>query len=494
MKRYYCKQCNGKLFIINSKTVCPKCSKLNILSKEKSLDISKKRAQYLEKMFWSFLSKHKKGALLVHFANWREELAYSFLEKVPLLETYKFLATNYLLIKIRDKVRFGSKDLNPVDSKRILELFAEFLRIKEETLKINEGFGLLAYKKRRYNLKKAKDLLSNFYLITSVDLKEIFKYYRDYGVYNSKEAEKVIAKYKAEYEKILKRPIKKIHYTPKSFFENDNFFRLLIQLDIAFGRNLLFAETLDFFYLKNKIEPSDLTRICNQIITKLKIPYKPPYPIGVHIKEFIGVLTNLFPKKYKELYNLLVVGDYNITSFPFFLEFGDMVIIFPRTCFLFYLFLHIFLHKELFDKKKNEVSYNFEREKMIDEFKSNGFKAKEIKTRSLQIDAVAWKGKTIYVTECKHWGIRHLMEHKRFHEYLERDLKGIVDGKKYTDRKPKEVVSLVEKVQYIKDNLNTYGLPKKAIVKGLIIVRDFYPIPKYKRVIIKNIKEINKLT
>lgn len=55
--------------------------------------------------------------------------------------------------------------------------------------------------------------------------------------------------------------------------------------------------------------------------------------------------------------------------------------------------------------------------------------------------------------------IKPYFEHKNIHDYRERDIKGIVDGFKYTDRKEKSISRSLLKINHVEK-------PKKYISGG----------------------------
>ena len=85
------------------------------------------------------------------------------------------------------------------------------------------------------------------------------------------------------------------------------------------------------------------------------------------------------------------------------------------------------------------------------------------------------------------------------HDYLERDLKGMVDGIKYTAKKGrlvgKKIPSLLDKIQYVTSNMQRHGFDpvEYRIVQGVILIEDFPPINEYKGIKIIGLGDVQSL-
>jgi hypothetical protein len=165
----------------------------------------------------------------------------------------------------------------------------------------------------------------------------------------------------------------------------------------------------------------------------------------------------------------------------------------------------------LFKKEKDLLSDQFEKVDVPKEFHENGFNVRVniVKKGSLQIDTIAWDNNIIYVIETKLWDVNKFFEHRKIHNQRERDLKGIVDGYKYTHEISKTIPSLIYKINYVKENLLKIlsGYEETVIfpdhdtvvnnndkeVVGLIVTKSYPPIKEYKGVRMIGFKEINDL-
>lgn len=158
------------------------------------------------------------------------------------------------------------------------------------------------------------------------------------------------------------------------------------------------------------------------------------------------------------------------------------------------------------------MSDQFEKVDVPKKFHENGFNVRVNveknlrKEKELEIDTIAWNNNISYVVETKIWDVTKLFEHRRYHNYRERDLKGIVDGYKYTKGIPKNIPNLIAKINYVRENFakilseykETKIFPDHDIVDnnanksimGVIVTKSYPPIKEYKGVKIIGFKEI----
>lgn len=188
--------------------------------------------------------------------------------------------------------------------------------------------------------------------------------------------------------------------------------------------------------------------------------------------------------------------------FPLFIEIKagshNQIIISHRFAYVVYTILHAIITKDLFDRETERLSLKFETQDVKDEFEKQGFSyTPNIQDKKLQIDGIAKKEKTCYVVECKSYSFPSLIEEEIRELQKIRDLKGIIDGVKYTTKNKvtikEEIVSLHEKIKFVEDNKISLGINKVQKIGGLIIVRDYPPISEYKNIKILSINEISEL-
>ena len=159
--------------------------------------------------------------------------------------------------------------------------------------------------------------------------------------------------------------------------------------------------------------------------------------------------------------------------------------------------MHGIIYKDLFDRETERRSKEFEKAEVKKNFERIGWlyytNKTDKKNPSLEIDGLATYNKKMLVIECKGWQLYPLYESQKRQSYLTRDIKGIVEGKKFTGEKAIKVPSLVDKIEFVKKNMNIWGLNPADYdeVIGAIIMKSFPSISEYKGIKVLSIKEIS---
>ena len=120
------------------------------------------------------------------------------------------------------------------------------------------------------------------------------------------------------------------------------------------------------------------------------------------------------------------------------------------------------------------------------------------KNHTLEIDGIATKNKKCYIIECKNPRLPPLVESSEARQIMARDLRGIIDGLKRTTKKGRRIVkkipSLSDKVEFVKNNFKSIGLPKNLnSFEGVVITADFPVLDTYKNCKFCNGENIEKL-
>lgn len=201
----------------------------------------------------------------------------------------------------------------------------------------------------------------------------------------------------------------------------------------------------------------------------------------------------------------LVFDADNPSIFPLFIRFkndtlGDVVVISHRFTYFVYTVLHAIITKDLLDLETERKSKEFETVKVKSEFEKKGYKyvpPKKYNNPELEIDGVAFNDSACYVVECKSWRLPKLFDEVEKQDQIVRDIQGIIKGEKYTYQedgtlKVKKIVSINDKVQFVKQNLSEFGLDKfeSNNIKGLVVLEDYPPINEFNGVKVVSIDEI----
>jgi len=220
--------------------------------------------------------------------------------------------------------------------------------------------------------------------------------------------------------------------------------------------------------------------------------------------EFQNRLAQVFKDKADQAKSVLLFSEDNTATFPLFVLLEDHVLISHRTAYLIYLLLHPIILKDHFDTETLRISKELEANRTKEAFERAGFKyvsdvRDRPKTPTLQIDGLAGKTGVLYVVEVKGWGLTPFYEHKKRHEYLTRDLKGVIDGVEYTTRNGKLTCrtkpSLLEKIEYARGKMQEHGFDPTIhrSVKGVVVIEDFPPMDQYKGIRIVGLRDVPSL-
>lgn len=497
-----CEKCGKVLLIDNEKEICAFCSDLKLLPRLESEQISDFRIGILNRLFSRYINQINKYKLVVYLMFQREKIASEFFQgQTHGIRPYDLLAINILVKRVMQYGNpKGSTDIEI--SEDFIDLFARFLQVCEENIFINEGVGFYTYKRNIpfENLTGAESL-SNYWIVYREEWKYIMKSYGNELFMNQEAAEAYMKKYKKEYDKIKTKPRTKTPYSPKDFIERAfpavNSFHSILQ------KNVLFASMFNFEYLKDcDISLTDIHKIFGAFPTRdSKLMF------GATLEEFDSVLDGL--KLDKNLIKTkMLMEDNNAENkiFPFFTKVGDgkkeMILVTPNFFRVMFIAMHPVFHKEIFDSVKDRRGKSIEKGRAKEEFEKVGYtyipNITDKKKRTLEIDGVAYKDSFAYICEIKSWNIRPFFDQLKVHGETIRDLKGVVDGKKFTTKDGVlitiEKPSLHQKIEYIRNNKIKHKIPDNVNDFRGIVVTSLVPIVKeYKGIKFVSIDELQKL-
>ena len=100
----------------------------------------------------------------------------------------------------------------------------------------------------------------------------------------------------------------------------------------------------------------------------------------------------------------------------------------------------------------------------------------------MEIDGIALKNNHCFIIEVKGKTIPTLYMNKKRRDSLVRDAKGIVDGYKYIKNLRTVKPSLLEKIEYVKQNYKKFGIADKDKVEfhGIVVSRFYQGISEYR--------------
>lgn len=498
-----CPKCGLKLLITDvavESTACPRCNGIAVVERDLALRISEDRLSYLHGLFLGYMKRFKKMRLVAHIVWEREKYSRSYFGDYQGFDLSKFLSYSYLT-KILMAERFdGEWDANQLNTASLIGQFSNYLHLRTEGIYLKEGFAeLVAKASFQEESLTVQDKLSNFKVYFNEDYIPLLRTFANNEIYADQEAELKEAEYREQWERIKgnsNQQATKVNYSPQEMIKNS--YTLLHSLQCGLQKNEIYATTFDFSNYEGLIiEPFKIVELANShpLIDNI-ITCTPLY-------NFKEDLKRVFGDKASQVESILLFSESNTETFPLFVLFGDKVFISHRTAYLVSLLLHPILLKDYYHEETVRRSKELETTRAKEAFEKAGYNwtpnVMDRKKATLQIDGLAGRNETLFVVEVKGWGLTRFYDHRNKHEYLLRDLKGIVDGKKYRmkdDRLLEEdIPSLLEKIDYAKNNMDKHGFDPNVfkVVNGLIVIEDFPPINEYKGVRIIGLQDVTKL-
>jgi len=497
-----CQKCGTRQILEDGELICPKCENIDFLAKEIAIKVAQAQIDWFDKGFKQVLGRFNKRRLLVWLFGYREKMANPFFKGVPRIDLGQFLSVNVLIKRVMEDYELpGDEEANEENTPELIDAFEGYIQVSERKYRIEEDFGHYVAKED-FDLKGIdKDtLMSNFKFGINEDYIHVLESFEDNLIMGKDTADIFYEKHKQDYERIQKSKPDPVEMTREETISA--LFPLFQSIFGALKKNKLYADTFNLKYLKEaNISPSFILDFIK------RFPQESGVMTRTIPREFKRVVRTKFRDKDRNvIYNNLVFSSENKGVFPFFLKIDEYIFISHNFIRQMGLFYYPFYYDELFKEEIDKNSKHFEEELVPNQLEQLGFKVKpnisDKKNQTLQIDQIAWKDKTVYVIETKVWDLKPYFEHRRIHNYRERDLKGVVDGKKYStidgEERIKDIPSLLSKIKYVKEHISELCADYKSIVefKGVVVTKSYPTIKEYKNVTflgfgnLKNLMEI----
>lgn len=501
-----CEKCKNKKFLSGRDLICLKCNKINTLSFNDSIELAKLLNKAMHNFFQNEIKKYDKDKLIIFLLEYRERMVFNLFFKKYSISLEQFLSVNLLIKTVMDSN--CNKEIekpNFTKIEKLVDAFTFLSTTESWIYQIKDKLALFSYKENidfrkissvdlSKNFSEFNKICKNYQIYYSEEFSYIYDTLNIHLQMSSSEAKEYYIKHKSEYEKakqnLKERRLK--NYSPEEYIKI--FYDFITSIYYGLLKNQAYVNVFDLRYLQGtSITPSKIIDIRNQ--------YSFPSGNGLSAKkedDFNHALERLnFDKK--EIYDNLVFSEKNSKIFPFFLKFNGYIINSYWASYLISMFTYVILEEELFQKIHNKKSIDFEKKDCKKEFENIGYTCwidiKDKKKSTLQIDLIAHKEKKLFVCEIKMWDIKKYYEQKIIHEHRERDLKGIIDGVKYTKGKTKSIPSLISKIEFINNNLERWNLDKIEDLKvdGLVITKSYPPIKEYKKINFISIAQVKKI-
>ena len=490
-----CDKCGAQLILIDNSSKCPICDHLALLDRTVAIEVSKRRLKFLGDLFTRHVLKHNKNRLIGHIVWEREKVARNYFKKYQELDLNKFLALNLLIKRLMKYKDYCNESIaNEKNTRQLVEAFCNYIALMNGHIYLKNGFFDLLYLEK-FDLQnlEPKELMNKFVSVPNESFLPIKKTFENNNILTREDAKIKVKQFRKEFENARSKSSKKIHYTPQEFIKH--FYSVINQLYCGLLRNVVFEKTFNFSnYDKPFLSSAKIMDFVNQF------PLVENTITADKLNNFIMKLERFFKVRAKVIGKIFLFNEKNHNTFPLFVNLDDLVFVSHRTSYLIYILLHAILHKDLLDKETSLRSKEFEKTETKQMFEALGFQyfpnLKDKKKKpTLEIDGIATCQNVLFVIECKDWGISTFYDHKNKQRYLERDLKGVVDGCKYTHERKEKIVGLSYKASFVKNNMQIWGLNPSDydIVKGIIVMRDYPPITEYKGIRIISLGDAKSL-
>jgi hypothetical protein len=502
-----CCRCGHILLLYEGEEICPACKQLSILDSYSAVKVGTRLVLLSTRIFNEELSNWERDTLLGNVAAKRELFARQYFRHYSLLDIGRLASLSLLFKRIVKYSNFTGRIPNhQLEIDKLLEVFEDVLEFESILLRIKSGYNnilrLFRVDENSFSLQDAKQA---FVVVPNEKQLNEDKTFAIHNIFTADEAKNRFEDY-SEKEIPSDEPIQYELLTPQDFIHKH--YENLNKIFVLFHRNRTFAECFNLDYLQEVFsEPRDLL----EFIARFR-EFEDDTITICRTRDFIFRASKYFDMPANKIKKLLIFDVNNKSVFPLFVRFRnptltDVVCITKDFSRFIYTILHAIITREFFDEETVQLSKEFENYSVARKFSEIGYtyvtNIIDKKKATLQIDGLAMKNDKCYIIECKGWRFPRLIDEPETKAHIERDLKGIVLGKEYSNKKGKIVVKdrpdIFKKIRFVRDNIhklgNKYKFNSDPLIdfEAKIITIDYPPIPDYKGVGIISINQISSL-
>lgn len=500
----FCPQCDSQQYLGKGleyeKIWCPNCEGFEVLSRDDSVKIFngliKEEGQEIKRLINLF----ETDSLLTTLFVTREGYLLPIREGRG-FDSFAYVSLTDLISKILRKESKGSKECKPFDMnfQRLIHIAKSNHKNLRLLLLVKKNLGSFI----RVPSTKAKDIIIDFETAEIVngtkipdkfdsDVVELFKFYDDWkDIMDNFNANGFISSSEAY--------INQINKTKFGNFvaEHIETLKFKTSLELTMKDHKLFEQekfenNLEYISLLDELSKSFDHVLTTEKMTPLEFTC---FLRAVSKNQFESVINN-YGFDYLKAYDLLVSRIGDKTNFPLIYEHGNKLLVPPLTLHIFEKLLNALYSQELQDNLAKE-GYVFE-DKVCKILEDIGLRVDQPNdcTKKLthiedydengkfEIDIVAYNYqiKKLFVIDCKHIFLTSDFIFGKREQTIIKKLKGQPDKQK-------------RRIEYIKNNLQSFGLNSKKIKKyvSVLITVNKEPIDILDNCHIISIREIDKI-
>ena len=497
-----CSKCKKLKILFYDELLCPYCKKYAMVDSVTAQEITKQRVKYRTDKWNEYIKQFDKQSIMICMFEQREILCRKFFEQYSAVSISNIFTQTLLLKRIAtmnqssENTRICTKE----EGKKISELYEEVLKIETDKIYVESCFIKMLYLKK-FNIEKlsAKSLFENFLLLYTEEYIGLMNSYNKYNLMTEKKMNEKLKHWEKQFVKICENPPE-----PHQFSKEERVSRwydFICTVYFSSLRNRLFLEAFDLRPYNEIIkDPLDLFKFTNTFSMekdRISICDTDKF-LGQAKKFFRGTST-------AKLRKILLFEEGNTGIFPFFVriqeEGKDYVLTSHGLANIIHIFLYPVITKKLFDCETAKRGKEYE-QTLKKEFEKAGFwfclNFKDKKKPTLEIDGIAIKGNYCFIIESKARQLLSLIEESNRRAQVIRDLKGVVDGFKFSKKNnqmhPEKITSLLEKIEYVKENSHIFKIQDNTKMKfvGILSILNYTRLTEYKSVKIITYEELFK--
>lgn len=482
-----CDRCDGSRIYLFDELICPKCDHLALVPYDDSLKIIKHIVKDVTDTLLNEVKDFQRNELLVGVLQERENHIRTFYSSYTGINLGKLAACNLLLKRTIQMSDFrGNKK---IDKNIIQEIVETYTRITEheEYLCGLEAKNYVMLKLKSYDINNLHNfsLKNDVLLCQTEEYGVILKFLEKYNVMPEEKANKKIDAWRP----LLKPAVLGSKKSKDSQETITRFYETISNLYTGFFKNKVYFEAFGLSRIeKVAIDPFKLKKLATLHPLDSNITV-------VGFDEFKKEVSDLFGNDADRVMKHFVLSNENSTANPLFLKLNNSILISQAFAELFSYVLCAILNRKIFDHETEKRSKIFESSIVRKEFEKDGYKyiPNYVVKGKMEIDGIAISDSSVFVIEVKGWKMKGFIEERESRERLERDIKNAIDGihSTHSTGKTKRRVSLPNKVEWVKNNQDIFGISKGAQIIGMLVINQEPTIKEYKGCIVRYLDDFD---